>query len=122
VATRIETRKSGGFSALLLLILLFAAIFAVAVPLAPELVKNHSDAKHGDDARAARLWIAGHGRHCKWECPDGRTRYACRMDDGKWALMVLEGMVEVTAFVTGSQDYVQAFIAGCENPWHYSHP
>jgi hypothetical protein len=102
------------------------AILIVASPLLIDLCTDlanhsHSDIKHGQDAHAARAWIAGHGDNCKWDCPDGRTRYACRMSGNRWALGVYENGAEVTAFITDSQGYVQAFTAGCKNPMRYEH-
>jgi len=91
----------------------------------PNIDLGHADRKHGQDAQIARDWVQRHGEYCRWECPDGRTRYVCPMKgeySGHWAIVVMEGVVEITAFLTDSQEYVRRVIEPCHNPWRLSHP
>jgi hypothetical protein len=137
MATCERTSDGSGVMGILLAgiagVALLAAGLAAVMPnvedvieLPDERIDDHADVKHGSDAQAARDWIASNGGPgCKWECPDGRTRYVCRTDTGRWAIVVINTVtrVEVTAFMTDSQDYIQGCIAGGDNPWHYgSHP
>ena len=76
---------------------------------------RHADAKEAWDH------VQRHGRFCKWSCPDGRTRYVCRMPGNRWAIVVLAARELVTAF-TGDHDYARDVIDGCSNPWRMAHP
>lgn len=74
------------------------------------------------DAQQAWNWVQHNGRFCRWQCPDGRTRFACNMrGSDRWAMVVLEGDALITAFIT-NQGYAVESIAGCTNPWRLSHP
>jgi hypothetical protein len=79
--------------------------------------------EHGEDAQAAWNWVRRHGRTCRWDCPDGRTRYVCGMPKNIWAIVVVEGGDLVTAF-TGDQDYAKGATEGCRNGYWYgaAHP
>ena len=123
MATRTKTANSGSglFAVAFVLILVLATGYGLVL-CADNLTKNHADIKHGQDALAVRAWIAGHGDYCRWECPDGRTRFVCDMGRGKWAIQVLEDDIEVTAFICSSQGCALSIIEGCTNPWHMAHP
>jgi hypothetical protein len=85
---------------------------------------THAVAKHNTDAFTARQVIGTYGGPGnRWDCPDGRVRIVVKTVT-RWAVMVLEGDVEVTAFMTDSQDYVTRMLEGCENREHYrnAHP
>lgn len=114
-----SARKPTGM--LLLVGLLLVGLFAVVV--APQLqISAHAVAKHGTDAQVAVSWLHQAGQTHKWQCPDGREHWADQMNDGKtWALMVVLQDRVITAFLTTSQGYVQSFLEGCKNPWHYAH-
>jgi hypothetical protein len=62
---------------------------------------------------------------CKWDCSDGRTRYACFHSKVQgWAFAVVEAGVTITAFFT-DQDYAVGHtrdFPGCSNPFHGAHP
>jgi hypothetical protein len=83
---------------------------------------QHAAQKHQADAFMARQ-VIGHygGPGNRWDCPDGRVRIVVRTA-ARWAVMVLEGDVEVTSFMTDSHDYVSNMIEDCDNPFRYSHP
>jgi hypothetical protein len=85
----------------------------------PELTEH---ALEHADARAAWEWVGNHGAYCRYDCPDGRTRFVCGMPDGRWAVVVL-GVTQklITAF-TSDQDYARDIIDGCRNPWRFVHP
>lgn len=75
-----------------------------------------------EDARQAWTGVQHNGRFCRWQCPDGRTRFACSMrGTSRWAMVVLEGDRLVTAFTT-NHTYAVESISGCRNPWRFSHP
>jgi hypothetical protein len=104
-----------------LFILAFALVFSL---LADIQLGTHAVARHNSEAFLAREIIGNHGGPGnRWNCPDGRVRIVVRTVS-RWAVMVLEGNVEVTAFMTDSQDYVTRILEGCDNPQHYSngHP
>lgn len=90
---------------------------AVDVPL-PTLSAH---ALRHEDAALAWEWVQGHGQFCRWECPDGRTRWACGMPGDRWAIVVVESERLITAFTT-NHDYALSVIEGCYNPWRYAHP
>ena len=74
------------------------------------------------DAREAYEWTQHHGAFCRYECPDGRTRFVCPMAGNRWAVVVL-GVTQrlITAFKT-DQDYARGIIDQCRNPWRMAHP
>jgi len=118
----------------LIWLVLLAVLAALAVgrmlptgmPATPQLVQPLPEltahALEHEDSRVARDWVQRHGRFCRWECPDGRTRFACPMAEaGRFAVVVLGRSGLITAFTT-NQDYALGAIEGCRNPWRYAHP
>lgn len=114
--------------AVLLLALAYFAILMLQTADSPASLdifwepRPHADQRHGADAETARQVVQEKGEYCRWDCPDGRTRYVCPADKHQFAVVVLEGLTEITAFITGDQAYVQNIIAPCKNPWRLSHP
>lgn len=84
---------------------------------------QHALQKHGTDAEVALEWVRtfGKGWH-RWDCRDGRTRWIVPMDDGRWAIAVFEGSVNITAFITGNKDYVLRIKEGCQQWQNVAHP
>ena len=82
----------------------------------------HADQRHGTDAEIARQTVQESNGFCRWSCPDGRDRFVCPASAGTWAVVVMEAGREITAFLTGSQEYVNAITEPCKNNWRYSHP
>ena len=119
---------TGFFILLLAAVALF--LFLVSPTPTPSIwmpPNEHAVEKHGADAGAALQWIQGLSREkkefCKYECPDGRTRYACGMKGGNWAVVVYEGVRLITSFITDDQAYIKGSITDpCSNGWNYSHP
>jgi len=59
---------------------------------------DHAVQRHGSDAELVRRELAaGGGRHHK--CKDGKEYITKRLDDGRYALMVLRNGYEVTSFI-----------------------
>lgn len=113
---------------MILMTMIIAALGLGLLNLASNLpdLNDHALARHQAQAQLAYNHVQSLGAqadHCKWSCNDGRDRYVCGMDDGKWAIVIIEGAELVTSFVA-SQDYARSIIdtPGCKNPWHYSHP
>lgn len=77
--------------------------------------------KHAD-AQTAWDWVQHHGRFCQYDCPDGRTRFVCPMDDGRWAVVVLGRFWRLVTAFTCDQDYAKGIADECYNPWRYAHP
>lgn len=78
---------------------------------------------HADSAEVWEYLNSANTRGCKWDCPDGRTRYFCKMPGGKWAFAVVEGAATVTAFFTSQEYGVGATRdAGCKNGMHPAGP
>ena len=102
-----------------LALLVLALVFSL---LADVQLGTHAVTRHNDGAFMARQIVGTHGGPGnQWKCPDGRVRIVVRTAT-RWAVMVLEGNVEVTAFMTDSQDYVTRMLEDCDNPQRYSHP
>lgn len=78
-------------------------------------LSQHAIERHGQDAIVAADWVSNNGQNCCYPCADGRTRCACRMPDGKFAVAVLEGDFIVTAFLSRSPNYIQNMLRdqGC---------
>ena len=82
--------------------------------------------EHGklhENWHSAYNYINNNGKFCKYECPDGRTRYICGTPDGGWAIAVVDKLVTITAYMT-NQKYARKLIdeSGCSNPYRYNHP
>ena len=61
-------------------------------------IGNHATDRHGSEAELVRSELAaGGGRHHK--CKDGKEYITKRLDDGRYALMVLRNGYEVTSFI-----------------------
>ena len=115
-----------GVSAVLGLLLLASATPTVTLPQGPpavveELPPLTAHALRHEDAQEAFDWVSKHGRYCRYQCPDGRTRYVCGMSDHRWAVVVVEAARLVTAFTT-DQDYAKGIVDTCHNPWRMAHP
>lgn len=124
----IATRNSFNFGFLfvagVLALMLLALLTQVPVrqPVQPWSPNRHAEERHGlAEAEEARQWVQSNGQFCRWQCPDGRDRFACGMPGGRWAVVVLEGTAEVTAFITDDHGYIRSIIDPCSNPWRYSH-
>jgi len=85
----------------------------------PELTEHA--ALHAD-AQASLDGVRHHGAYCRYDCPDGRTRFVCGMADGRWAVVVLGGTQRLITAFTADQDYARGIIDGCRNPWRFVHP
>ena len=85
----------------------------------PELTEH---ALEHADARAAWEWVGNNGAYCRYDCPDGRTRYVCGMPNGRWAVVVLGATQKLITAFTADQDYARGIIDGCRNPWRFVHP
>ena len=114
MAARSEAVGGGSLGTVLAGGFIAAIIMAAGLVICGDALNNHAFEKHGTDATKAQVHIATNGDNCRYNCPDGRIRYACQMDDGAWALMVTEGNGEfVTAFTRGKGKSVENFLAGC---------
>lgn len=122
-----ETTSRSTAAVLTLLAFGILAMLALAVlNLASNLpdMSPHAWEKHQTQAEIAYNHVQNmpNADHCKWSCNDGRDRYVCGMDDGRWAIVVVAGDTMITAF-TADQEYARSIIdtPGCKNPWHYAH-
>jgi hypothetical protein len=105
-------------------LLVLLAVLALAASMTLPALNHHAVENHGSDASTARQHVQSLGdkaRYCRWECPDGRTRYACGMPGGKWAVLIMAGDAIITAFTTNDRDYVLGMIDPCTNHWRYTH-
>jgi hypothetical protein len=59
----------------------------------------HAVEKHGQDAILVRQCMENDGPVQIWVMPDGRVENICRMNDGRWGIMVTDGFHEVTSFI-----------------------
>ena len=101
----------------MLLALLLAVVAVVALPALTEHALRHADARDAWD------WVARNGDYCKYNCPDGRTRWVCGMAGRgqRWAIVVIQAERLITAFVA-DQDYARTVIDGCYAEWRFLHP
>ena len=112
MAARTETVGGGSFGIVLIGSLALVMV-AAGLVICGDVLNNHAWEKHGTDATTAEAWIYQNGNNCRYDCPDGRIRYACEMDNGKWALMVTEDGQMITAFFTSHPRSARNFVAGC---------
>jgi hypothetical protein len=109
-----DSYDTGSGAGLLIVIILFlAAIVVTAVLVVPRLgvaidtSASHAIARHGEDAATAHEWISQAGPGNRFDCPDGRTRIVVQIDGRHWALGVLDGTTEITAFITSDKNYAR---------------
>ena len=130
MATMQATYSRGPRLGLMLVLIVLVVLVLAVVPQVPWGMPKSADvqlpelsphALRHEDAQAAWRWVEGHGRFCRYDCNDGRTRYVCAMPQNRWAIVVLEAGQLITAF-TGDQDYAKGAMSGCRNPWHFAHP
>ena len=74
------------------------------------------------DAKAAWNHVRQHGTYCRYDCPDGRTRYVCGMPDHAWAIVVISARNTLITAFTSDQEYARDIIDACRNPWRFVHP
>lgn len=90
--------------------------------LAP--LSEHASVKH-PEALVVHMWLSTHDtRGCRWDCSDGRTRYACQDKSGQWLFAVEDAASIITAFFA-DQSYIVAHTRddpGCRNDWWMAHP
>ncbi len=86
-------------------------------------VSTHAVAKHGSDAILASQWVSTHGGPGnRWDCRDGRQRWIVPYGAHEWAIVVMEDTTQITAFITGDQDYVLKQHEGCNQWQNWAHP
>ncbi len=104
---------------------------ALSVPgLGDVVTGDHAIARHDLDALAVRRWYAEHASTAailfgQPPCKDGRYRFVLPMDNGRWAIWVLQRLgpnawQEITAF-PATRDYAQAVIDDCKNGGYWGH-
>jgi hypothetical protein len=125
-------RERGGGGALIVIAVLGMLFLVMAASTLPEDVMtapvgdvqlgSHAAERHGSDAEAVRAHFAQQATRDEfWQrppCKDGRHRFVDRMEDGRWAVWVLQQVgpmewQEVTAFVTQDQGYVKDVLDRC---------
>lgn len=94
----------------------------VAEPPVVELPELTEHALAHADAREAYGWVEQHGQYCKFDCPDGRTRFVCGMSNNRWAVVVVGVAGRLVTAFTADQAYARGIIDECRNPWRMSHP
>jgi len=82
----------------------------------------HAEERHGADANIAREIVQQRGRFCKFNCTDGFERYVCKGPGGSWAVVVMQGLKEITAFMTTDGKYTSGIIDSCKPEWNVAHP
>jgi len=60
---------------------------------------HHAEERHGVEALAARLAIQGGGFN-RYDCKDGRTRIVKQIARAAFAIVIVEGGLEVSAFIS----------------------
>jgi hypothetical protein len=97
---------------------------SAAMPEAPpvELPPLTAHALEHPDSRLAWDHVRRNGAYCRYDCPDGRTRYVCGMPDHSWAVVVLSAADRLITAFTTDQEYARGIIDGCQNPWRFVHP
>mgnify|MGYP000392140179 CR=1 FL=1 len=104
----------------ILLIVLVAFVLLAVVALPDIQLGTHAVLRHGNDAVLARQAVMASGGTCCRPCADGRTRCICGLGDGRFAIQILEGGTEITAFIA-DRDYAKTVSDQCgPNPW--AHP
>lgn len=113
------TRPRQNSVSLWLALVCMGLVLAVTLPaLAP-----HAIERHGTQALVATQWVAAHGGPGnRWDCRDGRQRWIVPYGAREWAIVVVEGAVQVTAFITSDQDYVNKMHEGCKQWQNWAHP
>jgi hypothetical protein len=60
----------------------------------------HALEKHGEDAQAVRQCMENNDPLEMWtKLTDGRVFWVCRLEDGRFGIMITDGNKEVTSFV-----------------------
>lgn len=89
--------------------------------------ESHAETKHGvaEAAIVLKAMLAVAARNPIWfnrdPCQDGRWRYTLGLDDGRYAVWVLEKTLnplvrkEKTRFITNDRDYIKAVNDKCGN-------
>lgn len=86
------------------------------------LESDHAVIRHGGDALLVRAHFANLAvEESFWlrpPCGDGRYRFIDKLDDGRWAIWVLERIGahewrEITAFVTRDDSYIRRVLDRC---------
>jgi len=90
---------------LLVLVILFLLLSSALGALGEIEYSDHAVRKHGQDAIKARITNSNRGfRH---DCNNGKQYYIAPMEDGKFAITIVQGGREKTSFVTRSFRYIQ---------------
>lgn len=124
-----ERSKSKGWGCLLFLTMLAFIVAVLALNGKTERIpalNDHAVERHGQKATSAWEYVLSLGPanlFCRYQCPDGRTRYICPMESGHWTMVVLEDGYLITSFVV-NQSYAKGEIDKCKNRYHYrnAHP
>ena len=119
-----RTHSGSGVLVILAFMIIVAVVGVLAIPTLGSIqLRPHAVQRHAADADRAREWISAHaGPGNRYDCGDGRTRIVLSMPSGEWAVMVLEAGVEITSFVTTSQDYVRKILEPCDQYMKFAHP
>ena len=104
-------------------VFIIVALGIVLLNLSNISVSAHAVERHGDQAIIATQWVATHsGPGHRWDCKDGRQRWIVPYNAHEWAIVVLDGLTQVTAFITDDQDYVVKQHEGCKRWQNWAHP
>lgn len=118
----IATQRTG-LSVWCILFLLGAMLLAYALPGLGEVeTRPHAVQRHGEDAIIAREATQHSGPGNRYDCKDGRTRIVTQINARRWAVSVLDGTVEVTAFTTEDREYIGRMLEDCSAQWRFLHP
>jgi hypothetical protein len=84
-------------------------------------ISGHCYDGHPDECDEVVDEINERGRFCGGDCGDGRRRFACKVAEGLWAVLVGEGERVITAYYTDDGTYAGRIQSACGD-WQLGHP
>jgi len=114
---------SGGLGWLALLAIGALVAVTISVPDVGEVtLGEHAVTRHGQEAWTVREAVQTGGPGGHWRCKDGKEYVIRHLGGEDWAVMVVRGGHEITAFVIHDRGYLRKILEedGCSNGW--SHP